>query len=373
MFPTTFCSASCTEDDLDFIRTIRLRLRQDKDTTVEKICKEGGAFGGSLLKSMQELQKQVGIEATLEKMAEGLYDTEVIGLDPASSVKLLMFTHGAVFNTEKDLPSSMRKTGHELTLLTQVEPIMNAMYNPDLFADMQVNLIMIQQDVMERKHRLKNEDASSGLRSRYKRELDNANQNFQKFVRLWDAKRFIRKLANWSLSEGSAAFCDRVFMEDPDAINKPALEVVKQARSADFELEGEGEERECLRVLNENLQWSSAILELTKIDFTPQFRKKGKRGLKRMGLASTVGSSTGSSTGSGYGSSVGSSAQSSIGSQSESSASVVESQAEESQIEEEPTADEVQEGDEEKGEGKEDDAVVEEEGEEEGEGEMKSV
>ena len=155
-----------TQAEIDFIQTFRLRLKLEPGATVDSIFANPGPgcekVAAKVKAAMESFRSTLGFEDAVspKDMIDNMYDHELIKLDTEGKVLLLVFAHVTVLNTAKDLPEKAAKE-YELVSMSQLEPLMYSTYHFDLFAEMQGSLIMLQQDVMERKKRLKETDAKN--------------------------------------------------------------------------------------------------------------------------------------------------------------------------------------------------------------------
>ena len=164
-------------------------------------------------------------------------------------------------------------------------------YYPDIYGEMQVNILARNREASEMHWRIQQGKGKKGERARHKDEKDAV----RKEARRWDCMKWHMKLIHWLSSEKFPAYID-VLTEDAQVAMSPKDQVQEVAFNwADEHLEWE---RDAVRICTEADGWGGLQVEMERNKFTAKFRQKNvsQSGVSQTGSAfKSAGASSASS------------------------------------------------------------------------------
>ena len=207
---------------------------------IEEIPSEEGktttGFSKKFLEGVSKLKAKLNIDdKSDEEFLKTLYDAEIINIDRMYNISFIMIAHPATLTINK-LPADLA-VNHTLLSMSVYEPNHFYAYYPDIYGDMQSNILSRNREAGEMQFRIQQGAGKKGDRQRHKEEKD----QIRKEARRWDCMKWHMKLIHWLSTEGGANYT-QVLTDDAIERLSPKEQVYEVAHNwVDEHLEWERE------------------------------------------------------------------------------------------------------------------------------------
>jgi len=268
-------SSDVTDEDLDWVRMVRPALR--KGQTVEEIEEienedtgKRTGFSKLFIEGFRTLRKKLGMEDKSDaEFLKCLYDHEVITIDRLFNISVIVIADPKTLTVSK-LPAHLAQN-YQLVSMSIYEPNHFYNYYPDIYGDMQKNILARNREASEMHWRIQQGKGKKGERARHKDEKD----AIRKEARRWDCMKWHMKLVHWVSAESYPHYCNVLTDEAMERMT-PKEQVLEVAHNwVDEWLEWE---RDAVRICTEADGWGGLQVEMEKNKFEAKFRQKKSAG-----------------------------------------------------------------------------------------------